>query len=243
MKRYRIHFHRPLRQSSDNAARTNRQIQRRRARVVLLTAVLAALLLSDVEVSRQIDTGNLIRIHVLANSDSARDQQLKLQVKDAVVRALAPKLSQSASIEESRAIIRAALPDIRRTAVDTLRQAGARDDVTLQYGQFDFPVKYYGGFSLPAGRYEALRILIGDGAGHNWWCVLFPPLCFTDSSVSTSGKYTDDAPAGELVVKFRSVELLKQWTSRNDDTQEDAQTDAAVSSQESSASTEESDAP
>ena len=179
---------------------------------LLLVAALAILIcISNLEFSEQIEKESLIRIHVLANSDSQADQQLKLQVKDAVVRYLQPQLEQSQSIEESRQIIQDQLPQIAQTATNTLRQAGSSYDVTLQYGHFDFPVKYYGSFSLPAGNYEALRILIGQGKGQNWWCVLFPPMCFTDSNVSTSGKYTDQTPERKVVIKWKSAELLQQW--------------------------------
>lgn len=183
--------------------------------------LLSVICLSNLEISEQIDKNSLIRIHVLANSDSQADQQLKLQVKDDVVRYLEPQLAQSHSIEESRQIIQNHLPQLEQTAKNTLQRLNSNYDVTLQYGHFDFPVKYYGGFSLPAGNYEALRILIGEGKGHNWWCVLFPPMCFTDSTTSTSGKYTDQTPEKKVVVKLKSVELFKKWTGQ--ETTEDEQ--------------------
>ncbi len=189
----------------------------------LLLLLLLLVIVSNVEYSEQIDTDSLIRIHVLANSDSDADQQLKLQVKDDVVRYLQPLLEKSKSAEESRAIIRNHMAQIKQTAQQTLQQHGSEDTVTLQYGHFDFPVKYYGSFSLPSGNYEALRILIGDGQGRNWWCVLFPPLCFTDSNVSTSGKYTDQAPEKEVVFKFKSFEWLKSLLGLPDQTPSDAQ--------------------
>ena len=174
--------------------------------------LLSVICLSNLEISEQIDKNSLIRIHVLANSDSQADQQLKLQVKDDVVRYLEPQLAQSHSVEESRQIIQNSLPQLEQTAKDTLQRLNSNYDVTLQYGRFDFPVKYYGTFSLPAGNYEALRILIGEGQGHNWWCVLFPPMCFTDSNTSSSGKYTEQTPEKKVVIKLKSVELFKKWT-------------------------------
>ncbi len=170
----------------------------------LLIFILLLIIVSNIEYSEQIETDNLIRIHVLANSDSPADQQLKMQVKDDVVRYLQPLLAQSASIDESRSIIRDNLPQIRQAAQQSAQQHGSSDIVTLQYGHFDFPVKYSGNLSLPEGNYEALRILIGSGQGRNWWCVLFPPLCFTDSNVVTN----DDADAleTEVVFKLKSVE-------------------------------------
>lgn len=186
---------------------------------IVLFIVVLALTAMQIDISRQIDTNSLIRIHVLGNSNSETDQTLKLKVKDAVVAYLAPKLETSQSLEESRTIIQENIPQITQIANDTLAQFGSADTVTLQYGHFDFPIKYYGSFSLPAGNYEALRILIGEAQGRNWWCVLFPPLCFTDSNVaentseqtdSASGKYTADVPAQKIVIKWRGKELLKK---------------------------------
>lgn len=197
---------------------------------IALCLVVLALTAMQFDLSHQIDTQSLIRIHVLGNSNSDEDQAYKLKVKDAVVAYLAPQLEDSQSLDESREIIQAQLPQIAQIANETLAQSGSSDTVTLQYGQFDFPIKYYGSFSLPAGNYEALRILIGDAQGRNWWCVLFPPLCFTDSNVESntstttttesadsintnapSGKYTGDMPEEKLVIKWRGKELFEKW--------------------------------
>ena len=194
-------------------------MQRRKAMIVLVLLALF-IFISNMEFATQIDSDSLIRIHVLANSDSQADQALKLQVKDAVVTYLKPQLEQSCSIAESRQIIQRSLPQIEQIAQQTLQQQHSGYQVTLQYGRFDFPIKYYGSFSLPAGNYEALRILIGEGQGHNWWCVLFPPMCFTDNDASSSGKYTDQTPEKKVVIKFKSAELLKKWTNHEKDTKD-----------------------
>ncbi len=194
-------------------------MQRRKAMIVLVLLALF-IFVSNMEFATQIDSDSLIRIHVLANSDSQADQALKLQVKDAVVTYLKPQLEQSCSIAESRQIIHRSLPQIEQIAQQTLQQQHSGYQVTLQYGRFDFPIKYYGSFSLPAGNYEALRILIGEGQGHNWWCVLFPPMCFTDNDASSSGKYTDQTPEKKVVIKFKSAELLKKWTNHEKDTKD-----------------------
>ncbi len=194
-------------------------MQRRKAMIVLVLLALF-IFVSNMEFATQIDSDSLIRIHVLANSDSQADQALKLQVKDAVVTYLKPQLEQSCSIAESRQIIQRSLPQIEQIAQQTLQQQHSGYQVTLQYGRFDFPIKYYGSFSLPAGNYEALRILIGEGHGHNWWCVLFPPMCFTDNDASSSGKYTDQTPEKKVVIKFKSAELLKKWTNHEKDTKD-----------------------
>lgn len=188
--------------------------------VIIFSALAAILFLSGIECSRQIASDSLIRIHVLADSNQEQDQQLKLLVKDDIVAYLQPLLMQSSSIEESRRIIQTHMPQLEKTARQTLLNNGCNDKITLQYGHFDFPVKYYGSFSLPAGNYEALRILIGEGQGRNWWCVLFPPLCFSDSNVSASGKYTSQMPDTELVIKFKSIEWLEHLKENKKDATE-----------------------
>lgn len=181
--------------------------QNRQSEAWLLLAVLFfIIMLSNTGYTEPIDSDNLIRIHVLANSNTENDQALKIQVKDAIVRELQPVLNHSSSIEESRKIIQSQMPHIRKTAEQAIHQCGYDYPVTLQYGRFDFPVKYCENFSLPAGNYEALRILIGEGKGRNWWCVLFPPLCFTDSNVSPSDEY---AEAKGIQFKLKSIEWLK----------------------------------
>ena len=197
-----------------------KQNPNRKQTLLLLSALLMLLFLSNIQCTREIDTNSLIRIHVLASSNSDTDQQLKLKVKDDVIRYLQPALKQSDSLTESRRIILSSLPQIEQTALQTLQQNGCEDTITLQYGHFDFPVKYYGSFSLPAGNYEALRILIGEGKGRNWWCVLFPPLCFTDSNVSSSGKYTDQTPDTHIQFKLKSVEWLKSLQNKENDLSE-----------------------
>lgn len=188
---------------------------------VFLLIVVLALTAMQIDISRQIDTDALIRIHVLGNSNSEADQALKLKVKDAVVAYLAPQLDCSQSLDESRTIIQKNMSQIVQIANETLSQNNCTDTVTAQYGHFDFPIKYYGSFSLPAGNYEALRILIGEAQGRNWWCVLFPPLCFTDSNVQINtegenpdtslGKYTADTPEQKIVIKWRGKELIEKW--------------------------------
>lgn len=191
--------------------------------IVLLIIVALALIAMQIDISRQIDSSALIRIHVLGNSNSDADQALKLDVKDAVVSYLTPLLEVSQTLDESRTIIQNNIPQIVQIAKDTLSQQGCAHTVTLQYGDFDFPLRHYSGFSLPAGNYEALRILIGEAKGRNWWCVLFPPLCFTDSNVQSttaetavapSCKYTDSLPKQHIIIKWRGKEL---WETRMDE--------------------------
>ncbi|ADL52779.1 stage II sporulation protein R [Clostridium cellulovorans] len=122
----------------------------------------------------------LIRFHVIANSDSDDDQKLKLKVRDEVLKFIAPKLKESKSIDESRGLIMENDQNIKNIAKEIINKNGYNYSVKTTLGQCNFPVKEYGNIILPAGEYEAYRIVIGDGEGKNWWCVMFPPLCFVD---------------------------------------------------------------
>jgi stage II sporulation protein R len=124
----------------------------------------------------------IIRFHVRANSDSEEDQNLKLLVKDKVVTYMQPLLAESKSIEESRQILSVHTEDIRQLAINTLRSAGSDYDVSVYFEQSYFPMKSYGDFTFPPGVYEAFRVDIGKSEGKNWWCVLYPPLCFVDAT-------------------------------------------------------------
>lgn len=124
----------------------------------------------------------LIRLHVVANSDSEEDQAVKLRVRDAVLESLRGDLEQVGDVEEAKAYLRENLPKIEKIANRTLEAAGvdAQAVATLQKESFD--LHNYDTFSLPAGVYESLRIVIGEGNGKNWWCVAFPELCLSATS-------------------------------------------------------------
>lgn len=122
----------------------------------------------------------LIRFHVLANSDSDIDQDLKLRVKDEVLKYISPILNKSQSLEESREILKREDKNIIKIAEDYIKSQGFDYTVETTLTRENFPVKEYGNIVLPQGEYEAYRILIGEGKGQNWWCVMFPPLCFID---------------------------------------------------------------
>ncbi|WP_096516783.1 stage II sporulation protein R [Clostridium perfringens] len=122
----------------------------------------------------------LIRFHVLANSDSDIDQDLKLRVKDEVLKYISPILNESQSLEESREILKREDKNIIKIVEDYIKSQGFDYTVETTLTRENFPVKEYGNIVLPQGEYEAYRILIGEGEGQNWWCVMFPPLCFID---------------------------------------------------------------
>lgn len=123
---------------------------------------------------------NLIRVHIVANSDSTFDQQVKLAVRDRIVAHLTPQLLGVKTIEQSRAIIYANLEALREEATRELQNHNCDYGVKVALGEFQFPTKSYGDLTLPQGEYQALKIVLGEGRGKNWWCVLFPPLCFQE---------------------------------------------------------------
>lgn len=125
----------------------------------------------------------LIRFHVLANSDSKSDQYLKLKVRDEVVNYLRPELEKSKDIYESEKIIESRYVEIEEVAKKVIRDNGYDYEVSVNLEYTDFPTKQYSNVVLPSGEYKALRVVIGEGEGENWWCVMFPPLCFMDETV------------------------------------------------------------
>lgn len=125
---------------------------------------------------------DLVRLHVVANSDSQEDQAVKLQVRDAVVSLLQESVADLPSAQEAKAYIQSHLHQIEAKANDVLAQAGFTHRATVCLEKEAFPTRAYDTFSLPAGVYNALRITIGEGDGRNWWCVLFPSLCVPASS-------------------------------------------------------------
>ncbi|MBR1865338.1 MAG: stage II sporulation protein R [Lachnospiraceae bacterium] len=133
----------------------------------------------------------ILRFHVRANSDSKEDQELKLAVKEDVVTMLEPLLSTCHNVDESRKMIVANLQNIYTVAVSTIVEQGYDYEVKVYLTEEEFPAKTYGDLTFPAGEYQALRIDIGEAKGQNWWCVVYPPLCFIDGStavVSAKGK-------------------------------------------------------
>ena len=159
----------------------------------------------------------VVRLHVLANSDSEEDQALKLKVRDAVLEQASEILKGVETREEACRKLTAILPELEETARAVISANGYDYGVRAELAETAFPTKDYDGFSLPAGEYLALRVLIGEAAGQNWWCVVFPPLCTAAASdvpsVALDAGLTDrevalitEADEG-YVLKFKSVEL------------------------------------
>lgn len=126
----------------------------------------------------------IIRFHVIANSDSNDDQYLKHLVKDTLVQYLKPYLKDAKDVEEAQEIIINMLPLIQNKAGHVIEEKGYKYDVTASLSATYFPMKVYGDYTFPPGQYEALQVRIGNSEGRNWWCVMFPPLCFVDETYS-----------------------------------------------------------
>lgn len=126
--------------------------------------------------------GEYIRLHVIAHSDHEADQAVKYLVRDAILTQYGEAFAESGDTGEAEHIISANLSGITATARKVLRENGMPYGAASEYGVFSFPTRQYGDALLPAGEYRALRVVLGDGAGANWWCVLFPPLCVYDAS-------------------------------------------------------------
>lgn len=165
-----------------------------------------------------IKSANLIRLHVLANSDSPKDQKVKLMVRDAIVQYLSPKLKDVKSNRIAKQIVTDNKVELTEISKSVLVSNGFSYSVNIEVGAFDFPVKSYGDLTLPEGKYEAVRVLLGEAKGANWWCVLFPPLCFIDDNKMGGAmpkvfqeENEDDGSTNQstLKLKFKLLELFQ----------------------------------
>jgi stage II sporulation protein R len=169
----------------------------------------------------------VIRLHVLANSDEPHDQALKLKVRDGVLAAFKDELSESGSIEETRQFIGSHINEIAKVSEDIIKVNGYGYSVSASLSRDFFPTKTYGDITFLPGEYEALRIVIGEGSGQNWWCVMFPPLCFVDvtkgkvpekdkqelKKVTTEGEFkllSDDTRKSDVTVNIR-FKIVEWW--------------------------------
>lgn len=162
-----------------------------------------------------------IRLRILANSDSSKDQEVKRVIRDAVNQEITTWVEHLTSIEEARLLIKSRLPEIERIAKQELDKRSLDYTAEVDFGNVQFPTKLYGQYLYPAGTYEAILITLGEGKGANWWCVLFPPLCFLDFSTGAAVKNTD---TGEFV-DDPNLDVEKEETAAADD--EAANTEAA----------------
>lgn len=145
----------------------------------------------------------VLRLHIVANSDTDYDQQLKYAVRDRIITETHKLFKDSQSIEETQQIALANIDFLQSIAQSEIEQQGFNYIVTVSLGNHPFPATVYGNILFPAGRYDALKIVIEEGSGENWWCVLFPPLCFID------GINMEFADADAIQVRFRIADLFR----------------------------------
>ncbi len=196
--------------------------------IVLAAAMVILMTLSLLPIHGEAEIyDTVLRLHVLANSDSEEDQALKLKVRDAVLEITAPLLAHATDRDDAEAIIRAHMSDIQLAAEATVAENGADQSVAVMLDMEDYPTRNYESCAFPAGEYLSLRVCLGDAEGQNWWCVLFPPLCLSTATAKddaedafiqaglTKDQYgiiteTEDS---KYRVRFKILETVKGWFS------------------------------
>lgn len=156
----------------------------------------------------------VVRLHVLANSDTNEDQALKRRVRDRVIGDIKPYMLMSTERSQAEAVLADHLPALQAAAQQVIWESGFDYPVRVELGQHPFPTKTYGDLALPAGTYQALRVIIGSGEGQNWWCVLFPPLCFVDATnsiaIAAQTQQINDEINGQQAPEIR-FKLWEWW--------------------------------
>ena len=197
--------------------------------LALLAGLAAVLLTGALSLGEQTALSEkVVRLHVLANSDSQEDQELKLRVRDRVLAETEALLEASADRKDAEQRLTAALPELERLAAEEIAESGYDYPVSVRLEETAFPTRTYDGFTLPAGEYLALRLVIGAGEGHNWWCVVFPPLCAqttTDVAQTAMAAGLTEAEVGLItgedqgyVLKFKAVEWWEAMRERLEET-------------------------
>ena len=195
--------------------------------LILLSLFILISAISYVDAVSNNIADSVFRLHVIANSDSKEDQELKLKVRDKLLSYMNIISKDSTSKQEAMQIANEHKEEFTQIAEKVIKENGYNYTVNVQIGKADFPTKYYGDITLPAGTYDALKVQIGKAKGQNWWCVMFPPLCFVDVStgiVPDNSKQelkqsldneeydliskTDN---NEISFKFKIVELFQNW--------------------------------
>lgn len=197
--------------------------------VIIIISVIALNTTNISGMANQQDVASkLIRFHVIASSDEKIDQELKLKVRDAILEYISPKLKDGKNIEECREILKNEDKNIKKISQNVIKENGFQYSVSTSLSEEDFPVKTYGNITLPQGKYEAYRVIIGTGTGQNWWCVMFPPLCFIDitkgnvsyektekemRNVLSNEEYKlvdNTASDKKIIVKFKLEEIFRK---------------------------------
>ena len=189
----------------------------KRLRTAAALGILLAILLGNyADFAHRLEKlrSDVLRLHILANSDSIEDQEVKLLVRDALLEQSEKLFAGCETLDEMKARAWEERETIRLIAQNVLEEYGSTDKVTVQLAQMEFDTRVYDEITMPGGEYSALRILIGEGEGHNWWCVMYPPLCLP--AVSADAFFdpeTEDFLENpqEYEVKFKCAELWEKW--------------------------------
>ena len=167
---------------------------------------------------------NLVRLHIIANSDNEIDQNIKLKIRNVILEEEGKNLTAQSENECIKSI-KERLPEIEKLANSVLEENGFQYTARAVYGKFDFPQKEYKNMTLPCGKYYGVRIILGEGAGHNWWCVMYPPLCMMNDTEAVLSEKSEKilrknlkpetydiitGNDGKVVVKFRIVEAIQE---------------------------------
>lgn len=196
--------------------------------IVLLSLFAIFFIITAYSYAENISNGlseDIFRLHILANSDSNEDQSLKLKVRDEIIKYMKDLTKDSYSKEVVIQKSYEHIEEIKKIAQKVILENGYNYDINIEIGNFYFPTKYYGNISLPAGNYDALKIEIGDSQGQNWWCSLFPPLCFVNISAGVIDENGNDylkenlseeefaivsSKDSDIKFKFKIIELLNR---------------------------------
>ena len=188
-----------------------------KALIYIFTSLLVLVMSWEAQRNMSVAAANLvsipddaIRLRILANSDSPKDQWLKREIRDQVNLEITEWVTELDSLEHARDVIESQLDKIELIVEKELLSLGITDSFSVDFDEVQFPTKLYGNVVYPAGLYEAILITIGEGEGENWWCVLFPPLCFIDFANGDAVAEGDDKTEEEIEVRFFVAEIFSK---------------------------------
>ena len=194
--------------------------------VAIVVTLVLLLLLSYLPIHGEAEVyDTVLRLHVLANSDSEEDQALKLKVRDGVLAVTAPLLENAATRDQAEAIVRAHMKDIQSAAEAVVAENGSKQTVTVMLDLEDYPTRNYESCAFPAGEYLSLRVCLGEAEGQNWWCVLFPPLCLSAATAKDDAEdafiqvglskeqygIVTETQSRKYRVRFKILETVRGW--------------------------------
>lgn len=176
-------------------------------KLIGISVIVTIIISNFVQVGKSLDNlrENVLRIHILANSDSIADQSLKLKVRDAVLEHSQKIFGKSATPEDFKNLSKEKLEKIREIAQSVIDEYGFDYDIGVEETEMFFDERTYGDITMPAGNYDALRVTIGDAEGHNWWCVMYPPLC-----IPMASEVTDDKDIEKEFFSGRELNMIQK---------------------------------